>query len=156
MFYSRGKNKTKVDIKLKDLYQTYKEHCINKNKEFLDHKLFSKITKEFSLLIREELLEGNKINLPFGLGILEIVKQRRKFKNPKSINWKATAETGIRLFHEEMFLYGVNWSKYNSRFKNKTKYKFSACRTFSRSIATKIKVEKKDYFLRNEKRLMND
>lgn len=147
MYFSRGKNKSKVDIGIRYLYQEYRKHAKSKNKKILSFDDYQKIFKSYVEELKECLFEGYQIKMPFHMGSLQIIKNIRKFIKPP-VNWKETNRLGIRVFHEDNNTYALHWYKTKLKLLNKKKYKITANRSFNRELARRIKVEKYDYFLK--------
>jgi hypothetical protein len=135
----------------RDFYNYYKEVSIRKNKPYVDYGTYIKIIRDFNLLLREAVIyKAEKIVLPYKLGTLFVRKFEHNYheKNKRlwNIDFKATKEQGITIYHGDQYGYGWKWNKIDARVKNQRYYRFRACRKANRLIADAIKNKNLDYY----------
>jgi hypothetical protein len=122
----------------------------------VDPKLYGNILKDFNKAIMSEILYDNfEYTLPSMLGelsikkytksTLEIAKLPIDWKETKSM-WEEDPETReqkklIRQLndHTNGQIFRFKYNKKKARYKNKSVYKFLACRTAKRELATALK-----------------
>ena len=131
---------------LKDMYKFYIENYDNP----LSYKEFTEIIKASNNEILNYITkESGILELPYRLGKLQVSKFERSFNQPKNkwkIDWKRSVEEGFTVYHDQPFIYRWTWKKHNSIVKNKTGYKFIACRTASRLVPKLLSTKQIDYF----------
>lgn len=142
----RKKGKNKGCHGLKDMYKFYIENYDNP----LSYKEFAEIIKASNSEILDYITkESGILELPYRLGILQISKFERSFNQPKNkwkIDWKRSVEEGFTVYHDQPFIYRWTWKKHHSIVKNKTGYKFIACRTAARLVPELLSTKQIDYF----------
>jgi len=142
----RKKGKNKGCHGLKDMYKFYIENYDNP----LSYKEFTEIIKASNSEILDYITkESGILELPYRLGILQISKFERSFNQPKNkwkIDWKRSVEEGFTVYHDQPFIYRWTWKKHHSIVKNKTGYKFIACRTAARLVPELLSTKQIDYF----------
>lgn len=167
----KGKQKQEVlaDIKSLDFYKTYKNSYMKiKNRlipdtspYFLTKTKYMEIINDFNILLRDSTLEGKTVTLPLNLGNIGIRKYKYRIKVVKgkvfnlAADWKSTLElwendesayknkTVIRHLNKDTngFISKIDWIKSTCKVKNKSRYKFIACRTFKRMLKDVLRDE---------------
>ncbi len=132
------------------LYKYYLKHCYELDKRAVPYSKFSKIIKgcnrEMMRLCTEE---SEIVRLPFRLGYLQVVKREKGYdlENAKiPIDWQRTKKEGFIVYYESKYLYKWTWLKKTSLVKNKSKYKFEACREAKRRVPYALKKLNVDFF----------
>ncbi len=132
------------------LYKYYKKQCDILDKRAVPYNKFSTIIKSCNReLIRLCVEESEIVRLPLRLGYLQIVKREKGYnvsKDKLPIDWKRTKEEGFVIYYESKYLYKWMWLKKTSLVRNKTKYKFEACRWAKRCVPDALRRLKTDYF----------
>lgn len=141
----RTEGKIKGSLTIRDIYKYYKANY----EKPIDYKLFAKIIKACNKeLVNQVVWESQSVKLPYRLGNLQIARFERSFNKPSnklSVDWKLTKEHGFKIFHEQKDIYKWCWKKSNAIVKNKTGYKFTACR-FAKREVPKAANKKIEYF----------
>lgn len=140
-----------VEIGNRDFYEFYKQNSINKEKEFVDYSTYTKILKDFNLLLRDEIIyKAEKVRLPYRMGYLYVRKfehiYHEKNKRLWNIDFKATKEQGKTIYHGNKYGYGWRWHKKACIVKGKKYYRFRACRKANRLIADAVKNKQLDFY----------
>ncbi len=142
----RGKGKYTGCYGIKSIYKFYKK-TYNTN---IDYKQFVEIIKACNEELIKVITENAEIvELPYRLGKIQISKFERSYNQPKNkwkIDWKKSNELGIRVYHDQPFIYKWTWKKHHSIVKNKTGYKFIAARDSARTVPRLLATKKYDYF----------
>jgi len=135
-------------LTIRDIYKLYKT-TVDKNKR-VDYKTFSLIIKECNKEVVKAVVEESAIvRLPARLGLLKITKYERVFGDKQykwALNYKASKEHGFKVYHDQPYIYAWRWNKKTSIIKNKSKYKFIACRKAKRAVPIALKTLKIDYY----------
>ena len=139
------------NIRLREFYSFYKENCIKKKISFKSYQEYSKLIKDFNIILRDKILYcGETVNLPFKLGQIYIKKFEVFYdvENKKSwkINFKATKEEGRTVYYGSPYGYKWQWNKKKCIVKGKRYYNFKPCRTASRLIADAVNNKKLDFY----------
>lgn len=166
MAFIRGKGKNNADIKLIDLYKSYKKHV----KDPVDYKTYSDFLKQYNEKIMSAIIyESFEFKMPFKLGYIRVqklkytpyMKNGELRKNHLHVDWKSTLEKWRKdypgLTDEEikkipnkkrlLYLnehsngYSVRflWDKRISNVKNQSCYRFQPTRTAKEFLAKFIK-----------------
>lgn len=148
MIKKRSEGKYKGCLTIRDMYKAYKE-TTPKEKQ-VDYKTYSDIIKKCNKeTIRVITREAETLRLPLRLGLLKVTKYERSYNKAKwkwAVDFKATNENGFKVFHDQQFIYKWEWRKKNSTVRNKTKYKFIACREAKREVPKALKTKLIDYY----------
>lgn len=146
IFKKRGKGKYTGCYGIKSIYKFYKK-TYNSN---IEYKQFVEIIKSCNEeLIRVITEEAEIVELPYRLGKIQVSKFERSYNQPKNkwkIDWKRSNELGIRVYHDQPFIYKWTWKKHHSIVKNKTGYKFIAARDSARIVPRLLATKQYDYF----------
>lgn len=139
------------EIGNRDFYNYYKEISIKKGRDFLDYKTYTKILREFNLMLRDKLVYNSEhVTLPYRLGKLYIHKFENNYSEDNKKNWsidfKKTKELGMTVYYGAKYGYRWKWDKRICIVKGKKYFTFKACRTSSRLIADAIKNKHLDYY----------
>lgn len=111
-------------------------------------KELNEIWERFTDIIREELMEGNVVKLPYKLGDLQIAKRK---SGKSGIDWNATKslwerdkeakeerrKVNFNNLHTDGYVGIVVWSGYGSGVKNQELWKFNTNRAFRRQVISK-------------------
>ena len=142
-------------------YKTYR-----KDDGVLDRKTFQRVLDAIMLEIKEYILDGYIVQLPFKVGTLFIrgkeqrlkwIKQRNSFNFP--VDWPATYELWgtypeckekkqlvyVENEHTSGVVYRVVYSLNGTSWRFKRYIQFKPCRTLKRQLAKKIKAGQKYY-----------
>jgi len=146
----RGKQKNKVDFRIKDVYKFYKSINPKGSDFYVDYKRFSEITHAGMQKISDLLLnESEIIKLPYGLGELSIIKRKNSMRK-MYIDFKTTREVGETVYffndHTRGYIFRFRWRKNIVFVKNRKHYSFIPSRGNKRQLAALIKSGKVDYW----------
>lgn len=140
------------------------DHKIRKNKKaytFYDmyretpvlapYSLYKRILDEMCQIIKEIVLERSEgFKMPYGLGIIQVVKYRPKNLTPKSlsVDYKASKEYDKKIYHlnehSDGYKFRLYWSKLPQTFPDRYRYQLSLVRQNKRKLAQLI-FNKRDY-----------
>lgn len=143
----KGVKKFKItnSYTIRKIYRWNKKHKVTN----LDEKTYSRIIKRINQLLVEKFFKIGTLRFPQNLGSLYLTKKdtspfinkEGKLVIPKLVDWKRTLqlwyedpearEAKILVRVETPICYKIVYSKHSARYKNKTFYNFSACRSFS-------------------------
>lgn len=139
------RNKTLIDA-----YKAFK-------KEFKGEKLLKGVDKatyrnvcmRFNELISTTIIEdSSEFKVPSALGSIRVKKI--KSKNKKRVDWKATKEHNVKVyhlnFHTDGFYYKWFWHKKKALFTNKSVYSFTPTRKNKRTLAALLKSNDVEFF----------
>lgn len=167
---TRNSKKIPAHYGMKDYYNYF----VKKYPEYnISRATYNEIITEYNKELCNILIEDLQISLPFRMGKIEVLKQKRKVyinENNKVINtnpvdWKATnelwerseeaKERKILIRHSNIktggYVFRVDYNKSNAVFKNKRVYFFKAIRDLARNITERIEdysLPKYDTFLK--------
>lgn len=121
---------------------------------------FNKVITEYNSKMGELLIDELTLPLPARMGVLEILKDKRKVYankegkiiNNKPVDWKATnnlwklneeaKQKKVLIRHDNRhtngYVFRVYYNKSTANYKNKTVYSFAPIRTLKRSITKRI------------------
>lgn len=142
---------SKINLGLKNCYLLYIEIAKSKKREFVDYKTYSKIIKEFNLILRDKIVyKSEHVQLPYRLGHLYVHKFENTYNEENKKNWaidyKHLKETGEIRYHGSEFGYKWKWNKKNAIVKGKKYYNFTPCRKAKRLIADAINNKQLDFY----------
>lgn len=138
----RTKGKNNKCIGAAKMYKYYLNKCRNTDRREISYSKFSKIIKacnrELTRLCTEE---AEIVRLPLRLGYLQVCKFDKSFNriDKMIVDWKRTKEEGFIIYYDEKNIYKWCWLKKTSLVKNKSKYKFLACREAKRRVKIGVK-----------------
>lgn len=128
----------------------YKAYRKKYGKE-IDFPTFRACIEQFNNELMKALLEDSDvITLPYGLGMIAIVKYKPKTMTPKSlsIDYKASKEYGKKIYHlnehSDGYKYRLYWSKIPQTFPDRYRYQMCLVRANKRKLAQLI-FNKHDY-----------
>jgi hypothetical protein len=154
MFFGRGANKIQDPLTLRNIYEDFEKEVKVDNPYYVDRLTFYSIFGDYiTAVIDKIILKGMLFKFPFGLGTMQIIKQKVNIYNKKTtpIDWKTSVALGKAVphfnDHSGGYKYSFRWSKLNAIILNKNFYAFRATRTLKRELARKIKAKEQDYFL---------
>lgn len=146
----------------------YKFFCKEYPQYNISKKQFNKIISEYNSYISNNIIDNLEITLPFRLGKIEMVKQKRDVYlnddglviNTNPPNWKATKhlwatneeakENKILIRHTNKhtggYVFRIKYNKQKAVYKNKKVYFFKPVRELSRSITKRINDYSKDKY----------
>lgn len=112
---------------------------------------FKAILERFNQIVLETLLERSEgFKMPYGLGYVQIVKYKPRTMTPKSlsVDYKASAEYGKRIYHlnehSDGYKFRLYWSKLPQTFPDRYRYQLQLVRANKRRLAQLI-FNKHDY-----------
>lgn len=127
----------------------HKQFC--KDVEKVDYRLFKLVLDEFNAIVLDKLFNASEgFKMPYGLGYIQIVKYKPKKMNDKSlsVDYKASAEYGKRIYHlnehSDGYKFRLYWSKIPQTFPDRYRYQLSLVRANKRQLAQLI-FNKHDY-----------
>ena len=140
------------------------DHKIRKNKKaytFYDmyreipvlapYSLYKRILDEMCQIIQEIVLERSEgFKMPYGLGLIQVVKYRPKSLTPKSlsVDYKASKEYDKKIYHlnehSDGYKFRLYWSKLPQTFPDRYRYQLGFVRQNKRKLAQLI-FNKHDY-----------
>ena len=139
--------KNKKSYTIADIYRDY----IKNNDVELNYARYKRIIDEFNKVVKEEILERSQpFKMPYGLGVICIVKYRPKSYTDKSlsVDYKSSKEEGKRIYHlnehSNGYKYRLYWSKVPKIFSARYKYQLCMVRENKRHLAQLI-FNKQDY-----------
>ena len=91
------------------LHQQWKDYILHNPDNYLTKKKYIKIIKEYNRNLAQGLVDGLKFKL-LHLGEIYIQEVNRCFTR-KSINWKATKETGVYSYYSDDTYIMIKWRK---------------------------------------------
>lgn len=144
----KGDKRYKGSLTIRDIYKKYKE--VTPKDKRVKYAVFANIIKECNKeVVRVIVEEAETLRLPMRLGMLKITKYERSYNKAKykwALNYKATKENGFKVYHDQTYVYAWRWNKKTSIIKNKTWYKFVACRQAKRAVPKALKTLNIDYY----------
>lgn len=152
-FYSRGKNKLQNLYKATEMYEFYIQNKEKDSPYYISKTEYISIVNLYFKRICELLLEGDMFYVPFGMGLIQILKIKIDInKTTLTPDWGLYNKTGVKTFHlnehTRGYKYNIIWSKKDIKFVNNAMYRFQPVRSLKRTLARLIKVDKKDYIER--------
>lgn len=154
------KNQFKTAVKLTDVYKFYCKKYGTASITGVTQHTFSAVIKEFNLYIGDQIIKGDRMILPFGLGTLEVEKKKQRYQvndgkintKPLMIDWPSTYEYWKKneeackskklLYytndHSDNYRYKIRWDKYGILANKIRIYSFDATRHLSRRLAAYI------------------
>ena len=134
-----------------DSYKDYKEEY--KNTPFLvDKETYKNICYDFNKAVSEDMIKNTlEFDIPSRLGSIRIkkIKGKNDLKS-KKIDWKASKESGMKIYHLNMhtdgYHYKWHWHKQDALFANKSIYSFRPTRFNKRTLAGLLKLNEIDFF----------
>jgi hypothetical protein len=151
MFHGRGKNKIQNPDNMSDIYEAFVKEFNGEPPYDISRTEFVAINDAFYRRAVEKILAGNTLQLPFGVGRIQIEKTKAtKFKGSKMfIDWENTNKIGKVVYHlnehSNGYNYHIRWRK-PGMIRGDKKYRFIAARMFRRTLAKIIKNRELDYF----------
>tara|TARA_Y100001973_G_C5176974_1_gene322536 strand:- start:743 stop:1213 length:471 start_codon:yes stop_codon:yes gene_type:complete len=149
----RGKGIVGHTLGLRDSFKAFNKDQSPESLFFIDYKTYRSVCEKFNKKVVEDILyNAGEFKLPYRLGEIRIQKKKMKFDTSKmKINWKATKESGFRVYHmndhRDNYRYRWYWKKKNVIVQNKTLYSFIPSRANKRELAKLLKTDKSiDYF----------
>ena len=149
----RGKGVVGSTLGLRDSFKDFNKKQAAGNPFSVDYKTYRSVCEEFNKKVVEDILyEAGEFKLPYRLGEIRIQKKKMLFETSKmKIDWKATKEAGLIVYHmndhRDNYRYRWYWKKKNVIVQNKTLYSFIPSRANKRELAKLLKTEKSiDYF----------
>lgn len=147
--------RTKVDWR-SGSKENYLDFCKKHPTISLTYEEWRNIIYSYNDMFRMYIMEtGEKVKLPFGIGVFSINKKKRKkliVKGGKEyinlpIDWKKTKEKGKRIYnfnyHTNGYFFGWFWFKETALFKQSNLWFFKPCRTTSRLLNHYLKTDEK-------------
>ena len=139
--------KNKKSYTIADIYRDY----VKKNDVELNYARYKRIIDEFNKVVKEDILERSQtFKMPYGLGVICIVKYKPKGYTDKSlsVDYKSSKEEGKRIYHlnehSNGYKYRLYWSKVPNVFSARYKYQLCMVRENKRHLAQLI-FNKQDY-----------
>jgi len=144
----RGKGRITKCLTLKDMYKYYKNNC-KPNEPIEDYQTFSKIIKTCNKEVVDVIInESETVKLHHRFGDLKITKYERSYNKSKhkwAVDFKLTKLNGFPVYFDQPYIYKWEWIKKRAVIKNKSKYKFIACRAAKRAVPQALN-RKVDYY----------
>ena len=117
----------------------------------VDYSVYKRVLDEMCNVILEHVLDASEgFKMPYGLGLIQIVKYQPKSLNSKSlsVDYKASKEYNKKIYHLNEHSDGnkfrLYWSKIPRTFPDRYKYQLSLVRQNKRRLAQLI-FNKHDY-----------
>ena len=133
--------KNKKSYTISDMYRWY----IKNNHVDVDYLRFKRILDEFNKVVKEKIIDGSQpFKMPYGLGLIFIVKYRPKSYSDKSlsVDYKNSKQFNKRIFylneHSNGYKYRLFWSKLPRTFPDRYKYQLQLIRENKRHLAQLI------------------
>lgn len=126
---------------------------IEKNTVYdIPYSTYRQIVTEYFQYLRDQLIEESKcVKLPYRLGSVQIIKNKPKFYDKRSlrIDYQASKQYDKMIFltneHSDFYKYRCYWCKQDMIVPNKTKYQLTMTRANKRNLAQIIKNKVHDY-----------
>ena len=135
----------KEGISLTHAYKYYKTECKDKGEKPVNSKIFREVMYTFFKLVVKKIVSGYHVQLPHRMGFLRIVRRKSKVDN-MSINFKATKELGMTIYHDNRHSDGWHgawsWKKPNFTVKHMIHYTFKPTREMQKMIVEIFKTNK--------------
>lgn len=150
------KNQYRPTVTVKDTYRFYTSRYGQKERTGVSLRTFGKVLKEFNKYFADQLILGNRMILPYGLGTLEIMKRKQAYliidgklqTKRLLIDWPSTweywktnqkAKESKKLLyytneHSDNYRYKFVWDKYGAKCRGLCYYSFDASRLLSRRL----------------------
>lgn len=139
-------HKIRKNKKAYTFYDMYRETPV-----FAPYSLYKRILDEMCQIIHEIVLERSEgFKMPYGLGLIQVVKYRPKSFTPKSlsVDYKASKEYDKKIYHlnehSDGYKFRLYWSKLPQTFPDRYRYQLSLVRQNKRKLAQLI-FNKHDY-----------
>ena len=135
----------------KDFYDYYVERAVLKKRPYVERKVFGNVLQDFNKLLLDKIIfNAEKVKLPYRLGTIYVRKFRHNYhecnKRLWNIDFKATKEQGVTVYHADEFGYGFKWVKKGAKVSGIRYHRFRASRKANRLIAHAIKNKHLDFF----------
>lgn len=131
---------------IKNFYKYYRYRKDKKGENYLTPKQFREVNEDILLAIREDILDGGKFDVPYGMGEIKISRGKQKFKTRNYLlekqNFKKTGiwkEIPVINLHTDGYRLRIGWYILGEKITNKSYYKFVANRVFKRKLAEQVK-----------------
>lgn len=118
----------------------------------IPYSTYRQIITEYFQYLRDQLIEESKcVKLPYRLGSVQIIKNKPKFYDKRSlrIDYQASKQYDKMIFltneHSDFYKYRCYWCKQDMIVPNKTKYQLTMTRANKRNLAQIIKNKVHDY-----------
>lgn len=118
----------------------------------IPYNTYRQIVTEYFQYLRDQLIEESKcVKLPYRLGSVQIIKNKPKFYDKRSlrIDYQASKQYDKMIFltneHSDFYKYRCYWCKQDMIVPNKTKYQLTMTRANKRNLAQIIKNKVHDY-----------
>lgn len=118
----------------------------------IPYSTYRQIVTEYFQYLRDQLIEESKcVKLPYRLGSVQIIKNKPKFYDRRSlrIDYQASKQYDKMIFltneHSDFYKYRCYWCKQDMIVPNKTKYQLTMTRANKRNLAQIIKNKVHDY-----------
>lgn len=118
----------------------------------IPYSTYRQIVTEYFQYLRDQLIEESKcVKLPYRLGSVQIIKNKPKFYDKRSlrIDYQASKQYDKMIFltneHSDFYKYRCYWCKQDMIVPNKTKYQLTMTRANKRNLAQIIKNKVHDY-----------
>ena len=144
-------NKTK-SYTIPSFYNAYVNDIEENTVYDIHYDLYRQIVTEYFQYLRDQLIEESKcVKLPYRLGSVQIVKNKPKYYDKRSlrIDYQASKKYDKMIFltneHSDFYKYRCYWCKQDMLVPNKTKYQLTMTRANKRNLAQIIKNKVHDY-----------
>ena len=139
--------KNKKSYTIADIYRHFSKTIDSK----VSYSRYKRILDRFNEIVKQDVLERSEaFKMPYGLGMICIVKYKPKSYTDKSlsVDYKSSKEEGKRIYHlnehSNGYKYRLYWSKIPRVFPDRYKYKLMLVRENKRHLAQLI-FNKQDY-----------
>lgn len=147
-----------------DAYYYYRENKPEDSTYKITKEKYLKVIRNINNCLKEALIQGNSIKLPYRMGAIELQKTKKnvKFKDGKIYNnlpvdWDAT----LKLWHEDSeckekkvlirqdvhYIYKVVYSKVNVKYHNRKYFFFNVNRTIKQALKQQINNNKIEAYM---------
>ena len=150
-FFGRGLNKIQTPINIGDMYDEYKASVEPNSPYDVKRSEYMAILDEYFKLVSEGLLAGKRsFKIPMNLGFIVINKRKVDLSNLRRVDWKATNESGTKVYHlnehSDGYDYKVDWNRPIHTTRNSRMYNFNPTRKIKRTLAKLIKSKEFDTY----------
>ena len=141
----------KKSYNIKEMYEWYISNVEKYSAYDIPFSLYKEICYEYFKELKENILSGKTVELPYRLGIISVIKYRLPLTKGRKvgIDYQLSKKYGKKILltneHTNGYSYKIKWLKGHAIFKNKRSYKFVPPRDMKRTLAKLIKTEHKDY-----------
>jgi len=146
MNHKTPKYVTKTAYTIKDMYESYVDYTGENNLSPIGYVTFKLIILDHFEYIKAKLFNGMEYEMPYRLGILNIMKSKTR---GRSVDFGATRKAGYTIWytndHSNGYKYRLHWNTNAALTNDIKKYRINFTRYNKRGLAKLIKDQQKDF-----------